>query len=54
MHINNKPARVLLVYRPPDCNKQNFLTELSDFLSENIVSNDELLVLGDFNFYLEN
>ena len=53
IRIENKPVRVLLVYRPPQCNKSDFLTELSDFLSEAIASKHELLILGDLNFHLE-
>ena len=43
----------MLIYRPPQCNKNYFLTELSDFLSEILASKSELVLLGDFNFHLE-
>ena len=52
-HLNSKPVRVVLIYRPPQSNKNDFLTELSEFLSENIASKNELVLLGDFNFHLE-
>ncbi len=46
------PILCLLIYRPPKMNPL-FLTEFSELLSSIVVSYDQLIIAGDFNFHID-
>ena len=49
----NKNIRLIVVYRPPDKSKSDFLEEISDLL-DSIENKINLLICGDFNLHLDN
>ncbi len=54
--INNKsPVMFVLatVYRPPG-HHTDFIKEFGDFLSELVLAADKVLIVGDFNIYVNN
>ena len=42
------------MYRPPDTNVLKFCQEFSDYMELNIISNTELILMGDFNIHINN
>ena len=53
--INRKSIRALIVYRPSDSGAAIglFFEEFSSFLEEVVVCSEELLIIGDFNFHMD-
>ena len=53
--INRKSIRALVVYRPSDSGAAIglFFEEFSSFLEEVVVCSEELLIIGDFNFHMD-
>ena len=53
--INRKSIRALVVYRPPRTGAAIgfFFEEFSSLLEEVVVCSEELLIIGDFNFHME-
>jgi len=47
--INSKKLQLILIYRPPDSSKNNFLLHLETFLSNANIKNLPYIVFGDFN-----
>ena len=57
--LNRSAIDVIVFYRPPPSQQNNFTTrefmeEWSDFLSNHTLSKDDLIIVGDVNFHLEN
>ena len=53
--INRKSIRALVVYRQPETGAaiDLFFNELSSLLEEVVVCSEELLIIGDFNFHMD-
>lgn len=53
--INRKTFRAIVVYRPPDTGAaiSLFFEEFSSLLEEVTVSPEELVIMGDFNFHMD-
>ncbi len=54
--VNDKsPVTFLLatIYRPPG-HHTDFIKEFADFLSELVLAADKVLIVGDFNMYVDN
>ena len=56
--VNTRTVRVITVYRPPPSAANGltvdiFLDEFGTLLEELVVTNAELLIVGDFNFYMD-
>lgn len=49
---NNSTLNVLAIYRPPNLNKQAFLSEISMVFENNIKSNESVIFFGDVNLNL--
>ena len=53
--INRKSIRALVEYRPPETGAaiDLFFEEFSSLLEEVVVCSEELLIIGDFNFHMD-
>ena len=53
--INRKSIRALVEYRPPETGTviDLFFEEFSSLLEEVVVCSEELLIIGDFNFHMD-
>ena len=53
--INRKSIRALVVHRPPETGAAIglFFEEFSSLLEENVVCSEELLIIGEFNFHMD-
>ena len=47
-------VRFIVVYRPPKCTINDFLSEFSTFLETVICSAGRLIIVGDFNIHVDN
>ena len=52
MHID-KNLRVIIIYRSPSSSVRPFLDEFANYLSDVIMTRDELLIAGNFNLHFE-
>ena len=52
MHID-KNLRVIIIYLSPSSSVRPFLDEFANYLSDVIMTRDELLIAGDFNLHFE-
>lgn len=53
--ITHKSIRALVLYRPPETSAAIglFFEEFSSLLEEVVVCSEELLIMGDFNFQMD-
>lgn len=54
MKLNGQQLKLTCVYRPPHKKHGLFLSEFQDFVSENNLDSEKNLIVGDFNFHLDN
>ena len=45
--------RLCVVYKPPSCSKKTFLEEFEGYLGNHVTTSGSLLIMGDFNFHME-
>ena len=45
--------RVVVIYRPPITNVQQFLDEFATYVNETAMAQRDILIVGDFNLHCE-
>ena len=48
-----RPMRVVVIYRPPTTNVQQFLDEFATYVNEIAMAQQDILIVGDFNLHCE-
>ena len=48
-----RPMRVVVIYRPPTTNVQQFLDEFATYVNEIAMAQQDILIDGDFNLHCE-
>ena len=48
-----RPMRVVVIYRPPATNIQQFLYEFATYVNEIAMAQQDILIVGDFNLHCE-
>ena len=48
-----RPMRVVVIYRPPTTNVQQFLDEFATYVNEKAMAQQDILIVGDFNLDCE-
>ena len=46
-----RPMRVVVIYRPPTTNVQQFLDEFATYVNEIAMAQQDILIVGDFNLH---
>ena len=49
----SRPVRVVIIYRPPTTSIQSFLDEFATYVTEIVVTRQDILIGGDFNLHSE-
>ena len=47
----SRPVRIVIIYRPPTISIMSFLDEFATFVNEIVVTRQDILIVGDFNFH---
>ena len=53
LNTANRNISFVLLYRPPSSNRKRFITEFKSFLNDHLSTLENLVVLGDFNIWIE-